>query len=443
MPGQEEKLTALLDDFGKVLANDPGPLIPTSPYYVPNLHGTPAEDVIIQLQRACERVDGSARFYFTGLRGTGKSTELRRLKIKLDVGGAQTFIVDALDYIGDSHELELIDLLLITVLAFADALRDYTKQDLLTESVGERFRLWLQTDVGFTGFSVGGAKVEFREQQKSIIKRVREFDLARNERFVKECRQFISELADFARGRFQCERIVLIVDSLERLRGIGKAANDMFDRIVRVFDGGADTLLFDRLQIIYAVPPYLPYLSNVKSLVRVFTLASVRVCGPPDKARRQPRVTGLTALRGVVEKRFPRWREILTEDALDHLVFQSGGDLRQLLRRFLIDVLDQAYFALERLPLIAADPIINTVIERHRVEFEELVVRDEYPLLKSIAKRNTIDLKNRDTDLPTAARFFDIRAVLSYRNGVDWVDLNPLLWRLIDNWEPPRPNAEP
>ena len=110
--------------------------------------------------------------------------------------------------------------------------------------------------------------------------------------------------------------------------------------------------------------------------------------------------------------------------------------MRQLLRRFLIDLIDQAYYALDRLPLAKDDPIVTTVIERHRVEFEGLVVRDEYPLLKSIAEGNTVDLKTRDTDLPAAAHFFDIRAVLTYRNGVEWVDLNPLLWRLLDQWKP-------
>jgi hypothetical protein len=32
------------------------------------------------------------------------------------------------------------------------------------------------------------------------------------------------------------------------------------------------------------------------------------------------------------------------------------------------------------------------------------------------------------------ARFFDIRAVLNYRNGVEWLDINPLLWSAIDQF---------
>lgn len=437
MPTKDDQLTNLLDDFGKVLANDPGALTPDDARYVPDLHGGGVEDVIIHLKRACEQIDGSARFYFTGLRGTGKSTELKRLAVLLNGSGSRAFMVDALEYISDSHELELVDLLLITALAFADAIRAESNEDLLKEALGDRFAHWLKTEVALTNFSINGAKLEFREHQKSVIARVRQFDLEHAERFIKECRAFISELADFARQRFQRGRIVLIVDSLERLRGIGNAANEMFDRVVKVFDGGVNTLLFDRLQVIYAVPPYLPYLTNVKNLARVFTLASVRVCERPAKARRQSRAQGLAALRGVVERRFPCWSEVLKPAALDRLNFESGGDLRQLLRRFLLEVLDDTYFALDRLPLGPDDAIIETVIERHRVEFALLVARDEYPLLKKIADHNTVDLESRGADLPVVARFFDIRAVLSYRNGVDWVDLNPLLWRLIDAWTPP------
>src|SRR5258706_8457456 len=104
MTTREEQLTALLDDFGKVLANSPGPIDPDHRFYVQHLHGPDSEDVILQLKRACERIEGSARFYFTGLRGTGKSTELKRLSRLLNGSGSKAFVVDALDYISDHHE---------------------------------------------------------------------------------------------------------------------------------------------------------------------------------------------------------------------------------------------------------------------------------------------------------------------------------------------------
>ncbi len=434
-PGQ------LLDDFSALLANDPGALSTQSGYYVPNLHGTGAEDVVALLDRAIRRSHSEAQlYYFSGQRGTGKSTELRRLEILLNgQPGTRAYIVDALDYIGDTHPIDTLDLLLVIAAAFADRL---SQPDALGsdqdphESPLQRFTHWLGAEVEITGVTLGGVKAEFKKQQQSIVQRLRTFDLSRQERVMAECRQHIGQMAEAVRRRWQAPKIVLMVDSLERLRGIGKEASEMFDRVVKVFDGDMNQLRVPDLHMVYSVPPYLPYLTNIKALVQLFMLASVRVCEPPSKARRAPRAAGLDAMRQVVERRCPRWRELLSEPALDRLILTSGGDLRQLLRRLLLDTLDEAAFALERLPLGEDDPILHTVVQRHRVEFESLVVQDEYALLKGIAEQNALDLRHRD-ELSTVAHFFDVRAVLNYRNGVDWLDLNPLLWDLIARWQPP------
>jgi len=433
-PGQ------LLDDFSALLANDPGALSTQSGYYVPNLHGTGAEDVVALLDRAIRRSHSDAQlYYFSGQRGTGKSTELRRLEILLNgQPGTRAYIIDALDYIGDTHPIDTLDLLLVIAAAFADRLShdDALGQDQdPQESPLQRFTHWLGTEVEISGVTLGGVKAEFKKQQQSIVQRLRAFNLSRQERVMAECRQHIGQMAEAVQRRWQAPKIVLMVDSLERLRGIGKEASEMFDRVVKVFDGDMNQLRVPGLHMVYSVPPYLPYLTNIKALVQLFMLASVRVCEPPAKARRAPRPGGLDAMRQVVERRCPRWRELLSESALDRLILTSGGDLRQLLRRLLLDTLDEAAFALERLPLGEDDPILHTVVQRHRVEFESLVVQDEYPLLKGIAEQNALDLHHRD-ELSTVAHFFDVRAVLNYRNGVDWLDLNPLLWDLIDHWQP-------
>lgn len=424
-----------VDDLAVILQNDPGALDPTDPRCVPGLHGSGPEDVTSSLGRAIRRASGSHLYYFSGQRGTGKSTELRRLAVELN-GQPKTkaFIVDVLDYIGESHPIQTVDLLLVTALAFADRLgqSDAFHADLRNEPVMERLGQWLKTEVEVAGLTVGGIKAEFRNRQQSILQRLRDFDLDRVERVMADCRGFIRQMAEMVRRRWLVEKVVLLVDSLERLRGVGDAAQaDMFARVVTVFDADREQLRLPELQVVYAVPPYLPYLTNVGQYVSLSMLASVHVCKPPSEGRRQPRPGGLEVMRRVLDRRYPAWQELITPAALDVLALRSGGDLRQLLRRFLLDALDQSYFALDRLPLQPDDPIIGIVLDKHRVEFEGMVTRDEHALLKGIGERNAVDLPERK-DWPTVARFFDIRAVLNYRNGVEWLDLNPLLWPLID-----------
>lgn len=427
----------LVDDFAVVLSNDPGALDPDDRRYVPNLHGSGPEDVVQSLLRSIKRTTGSQLYYFSGQRGTGKSTELRRLAVQLNgQPGIRAFMVDVLEYIGETHPIKTVDLLFITALAFADRLRqpDAFDADLLKESVWERLGQWLQTEVEISGLTIGGVKADFKKRQQSILDHIRKFDLAREERVMDECREFIRELAGLVRKRWQTEKVVLLVDSLERLRGVGdSAAADMFARVVQVFDADRNQLRLPELQVVYAVPPYLPYLTNVGQYVSLSMLASVRVCQPPSKARRQPREDGLAVLRRVLDKRFERWAEVVSPAAVDSLALHSGGDLRQLLRRFLLDALDQSYYALERLPLQPDDPIISTVLDKHRVEFEGMVTREEHGLLQSIGAHNSLVALPARKDWPAVARFFDIRAVLNYRNGVEWLDLNPLLWPLIDS----------
>jgi hypothetical protein len=426
----------LLDDFSAVIANDPGALDPGSPYYVANLHGSGAEDVIGALARSIRRSTGSQLYYFSGQRGTGKSTELRRLVVELNgQAGVRAFLVDALEYLGENHPVKTVDLLLVIALAFADRLRqpDALAEDLLRESVASRFGQWLQTDVEISGLTVGGVKADFKKRQQSILQHIRSFDLAREERVMADCREFIREMAATVRQRWGVDKVVLLVDSLERLRGIGdEAAHDMFARVVQVFDGDRGQLRLPEMQVVYAVPPYLPYLTNVGQYVSLSMLASVRVCEPPKKARRQPRPEGLAVMRRVLDKRFAQWAQVISSPALDALAVQSGGDLRQFLRRFLLEALDQCYFAIERLPLGVDDPIVTTVLEKHRVEFESMVTQDEHALLRAIGASNSLMALPARKDWPTVARFFDIRAVLNYRNGVEWLDLNPLLWSLIN-----------
>ena len=75
-------------------------LQPDNPFYVPGLHGTDEEDVITALMDhiLARGALGSHLFYFTGQRGTGKSTELRSLEQSLQAEDTQVILFDSLEY---------------------------------------------------------------------------------------------------------------------------------------------------------------------------------------------------------------------------------------------------------------------------------------------------------------------------------------------------------
>lgn len=56
-------------------------------------------------------------------------------------------------------------------------------------------------------------------------------------------------------------RAVLILDSLERLRVTGADAEVCYDAIARTFVTNGEHLKLEHIDVVYSVPPYLPFLS--------------------------------------------------------------------------------------------------------------------------------------------------------------------------------------
>ena len=416
-------------------------IAPDDPRYVPGLHGSDDEDVISALleEILTRPALDSHLFYFSGQRGTGKSTELRRLEHLLLGESAQVIRFDSLDFITETEKVTVESVLLLVtagLAAWADA--NY-QQDFLRASAWTRFSAWLQSDVELTEFTAQGLKVKLKEQQVSVAAKIR--NLSTPLAWTKKVQDFAGEIVEFIRQQTQRERVVVVVDSLERLRGVSGADQDaMFHHVITTFAGDFDRLRIPGASVVYSVPPYLPLMADVRNFITCFALASVRVYrkpianGSPTTHRRQPRPEGLEKMRSLINRRYADWEKVLDASALDTLSKASGGDLRHFMQRLVSGVVGKAQFALDRLPLPAHDPLINQVIDENRGETERLTVQSEWPLLADIARSHNAIAADRGDSLRTMARLFDTRVILNYRNGEEWFDIHPLLWRLIDKF---------
>jgi hypothetical protein len=225
-------------------------------------------------------------------------------------------------------------------------------------------------------------------------------------------------------------KLVLLVDSVERIRGVGSEAMRVYESVRNLFFGHAEHLRIPMLHIVYTVPPYLSVLAasagtfmggaNTRRLVstHIFKLRS-----------REPDPQGLALLRAVVERRFPNWQRILTMEALDKLGLSSGGDLRELFR--LIRVCLPAVRDDSQLPL----SVSAVAVAENSVRGEMLPIpADHLDWLQRIARSHDTCLAS-DADLPTLAHFLDNRMVLNYRNGDNWYDVHPLLREVVDAYD--------
>jgi hypothetical protein len=235
-----------------------------------------AERLAQQLQLA----DAPVRILFSGLSGSGKSTELKRLHrlLQRERPDLRVILVDAASRLDLRVPIEAADVLTIVL--------DEVDRDLASleggaqGSVMERFWEFLRSvrlgggsvetpvggvdlarqpeggselglKVGSQGFALGGKlrtdpgvrgwlRARVAAQPGTFFEKVRELGLALVERARK------SDL----------EGIVVLVDSLEKLRGMNESWDQVNESAVRLFDQGAPFLELP-FHVLYTVPPTL------------------------------------------------------------------------------------------------------------------------------------------------------------------------------------------
>ncbi len=439
----------LLRNFRAALSETDKPLEPLDKKYVPGLHGTDAEDVMGRLREdILSRPELSTQlFYFTGQRGTGKSTELMRLESDLQGEGALVVRFDSLNYISETELITLETVLLLVVAGIASwAAEQNYKADFLKDNAWTRFAQWLQTEVELTEVGIEGLKFKLKEQQASISERLAKTTSA--VQHLTKLGQFAGEMVEFIRKATHRNRVVVIVDSLERLRGATSEAQDkMFGAVVQAFASDVTRLRITGATLVYAIPPYLPLLANIRNDVDCHALGSVRMYQKPPrlggpKPGRQIRQEGVALMRSLLDKRFENWRAVLSEAAVDQMALKSGGDLRHFLRRLVYEAVSRSDYAIDRWPLTAEDEIVVQVLAKNADETLELTVREEWPLLKKVTYNSDALAENRDSSLRTLARLLEMRVILNYQNGSQWYDIHPLLWSVIDAFEPAATHAD-
>ncbi len=127
-------------------------------------------------------------------------------------------------------------------------------------------------------------------------------------------------------------KVILLVDSVEQIRGVGTEATNVHDSVVNLFSGQAASLAFPKLHVVYTIPPYLLALSQ--NLGR--TLGGHPIVSWPNiHVRRRdgnPDSAGLGIMERIIDKRYAGWRDIIPADTLRHLAGCAGGDLRDFFR---------------------------------------------------------------------------------------------------------------
>lgn len=408
--------------------------------YVADMHSVNGVSPVDELRTSIEMSDRPGTWLFTGHRGVGKSTELRRMAVDLRKQGHLVIVADMGEYLNLAEPVNTETLLLTLVAALADGADHFLGGQRLSASYAQRVWDFLQTtDINFTEASAqlplgGESKLSFKAQLKdnptfrqNVIRAVQ----GALGVLAAQVREFAQQVAkDLRTQRGPQARVVLILDSLERLRVTGSDAQVLYDAIARTFDVNGEYLKLEHIDVVYSVPPYLPFLSpRIGSYfgVEVCTLPHVKVFETPSTLENKvvaPKecTAGVALMVSSVRKRYPAIEQLIPLAMLERLALASSGSVRDYFR-LLKSVCTKAKVANASVPL-KGDQWITMA---------EQVLRNEMPLasddkawLREVRKTHGTGLDSM-SNLHQLARLFDSGVILNYRNGRDWCDVHYLL----------------
>ena len=408
-------------------------LEPGDPVYVAQVNHSGVADAIEEIATEIDWQDGGGVCLFTGQRGTGKSTELKRLKLRLEDLGAVVFYVDLSEFMLLTKEVEISDFLVSVAGAMSEQLQARYGGSPGDSSYWNRLTAFLQTKVEFKelGLKLPGFDIKAALKSDPDFKaRVQQAARGHVAQLVKDAHGFLGESVNYVRQQEgdANRKVVLLIDSVERIRGVGSDAMAVYESVRNLFFGHAEHLKVPLLHIVYTIPPYLSVLASGAGTLMGGAVARRLVSTHIFKDRsRDADEDGLKVLRLVIATRYPTWAKLFAPAAIDKLAMSSGGDLREffrLIRLCLPAVRDDA-----QLPLT-----VDAVKPAENAARNEMlpIPADHLTWLKRITLSHDTCL-DKDADLPILAHFLDNRLVLNYRNGSDWYDVHPLLREVVDS----------
>lgn len=409
------------------------PADPRSKQYVPlydNRELAPA-DPIAALQTTIDWAAIDSCQLFSGFRGTGKSTELRRLKLQLerDTDKIVVILCDMQDHMNLSTPVDISDFLMSVAGAFGEAIAkdgEALGVDVIKEGYWTRFRNFMArtnvefTEIGVSGeLGVGGELKANLKADPSFRQRLQEKMQGHIGALTADVHHFLEECVQKLRlWHGDDVKIVLLLDSVEQIQGSAVNAVEVAESVSNLFFTHARRLRLPYIHTVYTVPPWL----SIKSPATAVQYDSYQQipCVKVRTREGEPFQPGLDVLEQVIAQRGDWTRLLGSREALDEILLASGGYLRDLFR------LLQAALRLSRTRGLPASKDTR-LLALHEVRNAYLPINHHDVLwLSRIDTSKNCELPH-GADLADLARFFDNLLVMTYRNGGEWFGIHPLI----------------
>lgn len=405
------------------------PLEPGDPFYVVCNEVRGNDNVLRELGRKIERSNQSTCQLYTGHRGVGKSTELKRLKADLESKGCRV-IYFAVDDDIDEEDAQYTDILLACTRHVLEELQNQANPSLLTSWLQSRWQSLKElalTEIKFEEMKLEAQISQFAKltatlrQVPNTRQKIREQIDIHSVSLLDALNQFIAEAK-----RTLGSKLVVIVDNLDRIvpmpRSEGRNNHD------EIFLDRSGQLRRLDCHVIYTVPISLVYSNRAAALRDSYGDCQVVPMLMVRHRDGQLFPAGLAKVKELISRRVSQFApdlaletEIFDQpETVNRLCQMSGGHMREVMQLMQV-ALDWS----DSLPIPAS--AVQQAITRARNNYRNTVDEADWQKLAEVAVSKLVP---NDGDYRNL--LFN-RCVLEYReidqNGdmICWHDIHPLI----------------
>ncbi len=405
-------------------------LKPDDPLYEP-LYANDPGDPITLIFRDIEFSEVESLNFISGFRGSGKTTELFRLRKLLEDQGYFVAYANALDYLLPSEPVDISDFLIVLAGSFSESIEKTLKLDLGTEGFWTRWVHYLRTTkIQLDGLDVDtdiglNFKTSLREVP-SFRQKLREGMAAR----IGELRRKVHEFFDFGLQKIReksgaTKNVVFIFDQLEQLQDTLGTEGHVADSVATLIANHRADLQIPRFHMVFTVPPWLKF--KLPDLAKIRLLYNVKLWENDDHRSRH--TAGWATMHNIVRRRltadgmqryFGEPREDGSFPLADTLIEAAGGHFRDL-----VLLLRETLLRANSLPIDSR--VVDAAIANLRSSFLPIPLADAAWLHEIGQKRDSL-LKDRSPESVQRMTFFlDTHCALILRNGEEWYDVHPII----------------
>ena len=359
----------------------------------------------------------SPKYFFSGHRGCGKSTELNRLAADGDINDKFFIVKYSVKEVCDVNNLNYVDVLFSIgaqlYIQYIDSGKEL-KPELIKQLEGWKHSIEKisEEETSIAATIEGGLRTFFL----SVLARIRAEDTTR--KMIREIIEpRLSDLIDKINliianiESNEKKKVLVLIDDLDKPR---------LEQAKEIFYNSQTAITQPICHIVYTVPISI-YFTKEFTAIREsrFFLPNVKLHSKNDRNSKDEEGYGL--MRQFIFNRMKA--ELIQTDALDLAITMGAGVFRETAR--IMQIAADSAIENDRDQIIEED--VKRAEREIRSDFRRILKTEDYTTLKEICKDNDIH------GIEKIGRLLHNLSVLEYMNDETWCDIHPTLVELVEN----------